>query len=106
MTETLANGPDHFAASLQGLGGHDESPALAGFSEAGRAAAKASAVAYGLGDPLDAVDGWMATLYHRVPLLDPNLKRVGFGCRPGADSRWVSVLDVGRGRVASAHAGS
>ena len=29
--------------------------------------------------PVEAVDNWMNTLYHRLGLLDPNLQRIGFG---------------------------
>jgi len=29
--------------------------------------------------PPDAIDGWMATFYHRVPMLMPELKRIGWG---------------------------
>src|SRR5207247_685687 len=54
----------------------------------------------GIGDyePIDAVDGWMATLYHRVPILEPNLKTIGFGCARGQRQGWVTVLNVGSGK--------
>ncbi len=29
--------------------------------------------------PEDAIDGWMATFYHRLPMLVPELKRIGWG---------------------------
>jgi uncharacterized protein YkwD len=83
--------------STQGLGGHNEDPALPGYSEEGRRAGKASVIAWGDVEPLAAIDGWMATLFHRIPMLDPNLKRIGFGhARRG--SGWVTALDVLRGR--------
>lgn len=31
------------------------------------------------GSPQGAIDGWMATLYHRIPLIHPNSTRWGFG---------------------------
>lgn len=87
---------DHPA--LQGLGAHDEDPKLPGFSEAGRQAGKASDIAIGDYEPLDGVDAWMATLYHRVPILEPNLKTIGFGCARGRRLGWITVLNVVTGR--------
>jgi hypothetical protein len=41
----------------------------------------------------------MATLYHRVPLLAPDLRRVGFGCaRDPLTENWFTVCDVKNGR--------
>jgi hypothetical protein len=40
--------------------------------------------------PEEAVDKWMATFYHRLPLLDPRLARVGWG-----SNRSFAVLDAG-----------
>ena len=43
-------------------------------------------------EPTDAVDGWIATFYRRVPLLDPRLKRIGFGCRRHVERLgWITV---------------
>jgi hypothetical protein len=39
----------------------------------------------------------MATLYHRVPILDPHLKRIGFG-HARRRGGWVTALDVIRGK--------
>jgi uncharacterized protein YkwD len=83
--------------ATEGLGGHDEDPKLPGFTEEGRRAGKASDIAFDV-DPLDAVPEWMATLFHRVPLLEPELRRVGFGAAKGEKSGWVVVLDVTSGR--------
>ncbi len=84
--------------ALEGLSAHDEDPKLPGFSEAGRAAGKASDIAIGDYEPIDGLDGWMATLYHRVPILEPNLRTIGFGCARGRRQGWVTVLNVGTGR--------
>ena len=51
-----------------------------------------------LPDPGESVDGWLATLYHRIPLLDPTLKRVGYGQVQHPFRGWVTVLDAGNGR--------
>jgi uncharacterized protein YkwD len=78
--------------SIRGTGAHDEDPQLPGFSEAGRRTARHAVVA-GI-EPAVAVDGWMATLYHRVPLLGPELQTIGLGFTRGGRSGWVAVLDV------------
>jgi uncharacterized protein YkwD len=90
--------------SLEGLGSHDEDPKLPGFTEEGRRAGKSSDIFFGL-PPLDSVDGWMATFFHRVPLLDPDLTRVGFGSAKDKRDGWITVLDVlnGRGWSAPVH---
>ena len=87
-------------ASTEGLGGHDEDPKLPGYSDEGRRAGKASDIAFDV-EPLAAVPDWMATFFHRVPLLDPELRRVGFGAAKGEKSGWVVVLDVTSGRGSS-----
>lgn len=60
-------------------------------------------VAY-CGDAVAAVDGWMATLYHRLPLVHPGNTELGYGhagpgCREGFDeARLVEVIDAGPGQ--------
>jgi uncharacterized protein YkwD len=83
---------------LQGLLAHQEFPGLPGYSAEGDKAGRASDIGIGDYEPIDAVDSWMATLYHRVPILEPNLKTVGFGCARGRRQGWVTVLDVNSGR--------
>src|SRR5262249_13141825 len=73
-------------------GDHDEAPRWPGFGEGARRTARHAVVA-GI-EPAVAVDGWMATLYHRVPLLDPELQTIGLGFARGGRSGWVAVLDV------------
>jgi uncharacterized protein YkwD len=85
--------------ALQGLNAHDEDEKLPGFSEEGRAAGKASDLGIGDIEPIDSVDAWMATLYHRVPILEPNLKTIGFGCARGRRQGWVTVMNVLSGQV-------
>jgi hypothetical protein len=55
---------------------HTENPEYPGYSEGGLAAANSSVIAFNQG-PANAVDAWMATLYHRLPLMRPNLQRIG-----------------------------
>jgi uncharacterized protein YkwD len=80
--------------ATQGLDGHKEDASLPGATPQGAKAGGAADIAFGDVEPTDAVDGWIATLYHRVPLLDPRLKRVGFGCARGERPGWITVVDV------------
>jgi uncharacterized protein YkwD len=82
---------------VTGLGIHDEDPALPGATPEGARAGKAAVIAV-ISDPAESVDGWMATLYHRLSLLDPRLKRVGYGQAQHPTRGWVTVLDTGNGR--------
>jgi uncharacterized protein YkwD len=83
--------------SVEGLGAHQEDPKLPGYSEAGTRAGKMSDISFGT-DPLISVDAWMATFFHRTPVLDPDLTRIGFAASPEREWRWVCVLDVQSGR--------
>ena len=86
--------------SLQGLKAHGEDLTLPGASKEGHESGKISNIAIGDIDPLDGLDAWMATLYHRVPILDPRLERIGFACARGRRQAWVTVLNVTTGRSA------
>lgn len=81
---------------VAGLGIHDEKPNLPGYTKEGRIAGQASIIASGT-TPEDAVTDWIATLYHRIPLLNPDLKRVGIGHVRGGPDNWIVVVDTGRG---------
>ncbi len=91
----------HFThPSVQGLGQHEEDPKLEGYTPEGRKAGKASVIANDP-HPQDAVDSWLATLYHRIPLLHPSLKRIGFGIIRLPDQNFMTMIDSGsdvRGR--------
>jgi uncharacterized protein YkwD len=82
---------------VQGLGIHDEDLTLPGATPAGKKAGKASVIAI-ITNPMDSVDSWIATLYHRIPLLDPRLKRLGYGQAQHPTRGWVTVLDSSSGR--------
>lgn len=83
--------------STEGVGAHEEDPKLPGYSEAGRRAGQAADIAMDI-EPLRAVPEWMATLFHRVPILDPNLRRIGFGIADAGRPHWRVVVDVNSGR--------
>lgn len=88
-------------AALLGLNAHREDPKLPGYSKEGDEAGAASDIGIGDYEPIDAIDAWMATLYHRVPLLAPNLKTIGFGCAKGRRQGWATVMNVQSGRDAT-----
>ncbi|MCI0524515.1 MAG: CAP domain-containing protein [Acidobacteria bacterium] len=74
--------------SVRELGAHAQSPDLPGYTEAGARAARNSVISFSQ-SPEGCVSDWLATFYHRAPLLRPNLKRVGVG-KEGA----IVVADV------------
>jgi hypothetical protein len=82
--------------STQGLGAHDEDPKLPGYTEEGAKAGKSSDIHFI--DPVTSVDGWMATPYHRFPLVDPTLQRVGIGYVQVNKYSWICVMDVLSGK--------
>jgi hypothetical protein len=79
--------------STQGLGVHNEDPKLPGFSKEGAKAGEAS-VSFPTGDALEAIDKWMASLFHRVPLLDPQLVKVGLGFAKGGKYGGYVLVDT------------
>ena len=58
---------------------HEENPEHADWSAVGAWAGGHSVIAPGDGDGLSAIESWMGTFYHRLPLIDPGLLRVGLG---------------------------
>lgn len=83
---------------VQGMGMHRQNLDLPGASPEGARAAKESVIAVVL-DPQTCIENWMATLYHRIPILTPNLERIGFGHARIEGHKWVCVLDTGNGRT-------
>ncbi|MCX5745129.1 MAG: CAP domain-containing protein [Proteobacteria bacterium] len=65
--------------AMVGLHAHQQDPALPGASPAGAACGKAADLFPGVSDLPTAVDGFMAGLYHRRPILSPELARIGVG---------------------------
>lgn len=51
-----------------------------------------------LANPVASVDGWMATVYHRLPLIDPELHYTGYGNDKNAQTA-VDVMDFGFGLI-------
>ena len=82
--------------STQGLGLHSEDTKLPGYSKEGERAGKASVIFLGLEGPA-AVEGWMGSLFHRIPLLQSRLKKVGYGLARGGPAKVTVVLDATNG---------
>jgi uncharacterized protein YkwD len=85
-------------SAVLGMDVHGQDASLPGASPEGARAAKESVIAVVL-DPQTCIENWMATLYHRIPILAPNLERVGFGHARIRGHKWVCVLDTGNGRI-------
>jgi uncharacterized protein YkwD len=79
--------------STAGLGMHNEDAKLPGYSKEGERAGKNSVIASM--EPLEAVDSWMATPFHRRPFLNPDLKQIGLGTALGGKLGRITVLDAG-----------
>lgn len=69
---------------------HEEYADRDGFSAAGSMAGLSSVITAGVQSDQAALDAWMGTFYHRLPLLDPGLRRIGYS--RVAD---IAVLDAG-----------
>ncbi len=75
---------------------HEEDRTKAYSSAEGNEAGINSVLSIGEGEIASAIDGWMETLYHRLPLIHPGMTRIGvavtgrYAClqyRPGTDGR-------------------
>jgi len=89
--EYLVKNSNH--PSTAGLGMHNEDAKIPGYSKEGERAGKNSVIASL--DPLEAVDSWMATPFHRRPFLNPDLKQIGLGTAVGGKLGRLTVLDAG-----------
>ena len=78
--------------AMAGLNAHNQRPRLRGASAAGAACGKAADLFFGVSDLEVAVDGWMATLYHRRPILSPTLERIGVGYAKQRDGSYMAAL--------------
>lgn len=82
--------------STQGLGLHAEDAKLPGYTREGERAGKASVIYLGR-EGSDAVEGWMGSLFHRIPLLQSRLKKIGYGLARGGPAQVTVVLDATNG---------
>jgi hypothetical protein len=78
--------------AMAGLNAHTQRSNLPGASDAGAACAKAADLFIGVSDIGVAIDGWMAGMYHRRPMLDPQLERIGIGYARLPDGMLTAAL--------------
>ncbi len=78
--------------AIAGLNAHQERPRLPGASAEGAACGKAADLFFDVSDLNVAVDGWMAVLYHRRPILSPALERIGVGYARLPDGSYMAAL--------------
>ncbi|MBX3160330.1 MAG: CAP domain-containing protein [Deltaproteobacteria bacterium] len=78
--------------AMAGLNAHHQRPGLPGATLAGAACGKAADLFPGVSDLEIAVDGWMASLYHRRPILDPSLEKIGVGYSKLDDGSLMAAL--------------
>jgi len=81
----------------RGLSAHEEDPRATGFTEEGARAGKRSVISPfpPHETPVEAVESLMATLYHRIALLNPTVVEVGVGWANRRDGLGFLVVDVG-----------
>ena len=77
---------------MAGLNPHTQRSNLPGASAAGAACAKAADLFLGVSDLGVAIDAWMAGMYHRRPMLDPQLERIGVGYARLPDGMLTAAL--------------
>ena len=78
--------------AIEGLNAHHERPNLPGASAEGAACGEAADLFFGVSDLEVAVDAWMSTLYHRRPILEPTLERIGVGYAKLPDGSYMAAL--------------
>ncbi len=69
---------------------HSEDKNSPGYTEEGAKVAPISVIAF-IKPPTD-VDRFMASFYHRMPLIHTQVKHVGYGCATNG-SKWASVIE-------------
>ena len=78
--------------AMAGLNPHTQRSDLPGATSAGAACAKAADLFPGVADLGVAIDAWMAGMYHRRPMLDPQLERIGVGYARLPDGMLMAAL--------------
>ena len=83
---------NHGTDAMAGLSPHTQRSDLPGASAAGAACAKAADLYPRVSDLGVAIDAWMAGMYHRRPMLDPQLERIGVGYARFPDGMLTAAL--------------
>jgi hypothetical protein len=76
---------------MYSINAHHQDPALPGATPEGAECAKNAVLYPAVPDVRDAVHGWMASIYHRQPIISPQIERVGIGSAPLPAGGWVAV---------------
>lgn len=92
----------HGSDAMAGLNAHTQRPQLPGATKAGAACAKAADLFPGVANLGAAVDAWMAGIYHRRPILDPKLARLGVGYAVLPNGALTAALMFDNNRAANA----
>lgn len=74
------------------LDAHNEEEGLAGYSAEGKKAGQSAVIAWR--EPISSIDDHFNGLFHRVPILNPQLRTVAVGDSEGTKWGHVSVIDV------------
>lgn len=82
--------------AMAGLNAHTQRPDLPGASPAGAACGKAADLFPGVSNLGVAIDGWMAGIYHRRPIMDPGLTAIGVGYAALPDGSLMAALMFGK----------
>lgn len=82
--------------AMAGLNAHTQRPELPGATPAGAACAKAADLFPGVSNLSVAIDGWMAGIYHRRPMMDPGLSVIGVGYAALPDGSLMAALMFGK----------
>lgn len=82
--------------AMVGLNAHTQRPGLPGASAAGAACGEAADLFPGVSDLGTAVEGWLAGFYHRRPMLEPGLQRIGVGYARLPDGTLMAALQFAK----------
>jgi len=78
--------------AMAGLNAHHQRSNLPGATPEGAKCGKAADLFPGVSDLVVAVDGWMAGLYHRRPIMDPTLGSIGVGYAKLPDGSYMAAM--------------
>ncbi len=90
--------------AMVGLNAHHQRPDLPGATPDGAACGKAADLFPGVSDLESAVEGWMAGLYHRRPIMAPPLAKIGVGYAKLPDGSLMAALMFVDGKDSAADA--
>ena len=84
--------------AIAGLAAHKERPELPGATPEGADCGKNADLFVGVADLDQAVDAFMAGIYHRRPVLDPGLATIGIGTAKLPDGTFVLAIRLSAGQ--------